>query len=236
MLPRDTAIASASQHYRHYRHDGRLAWRPSRTGSNSRAARLIAAVLLTVPVGQVAVAADAQERLLHPAPGDWFLYGRNFEQQHFSPLDQIRRDNVKNLGLAWYVDVPTTDGLLASPVVADGVVYQSARFDTVFATDIRSGRVLWTFDPRVDRSLSVPVSWGARVNRGVALWEDKVYIGTGDCRLIAINRRSGQKVWDVQACDPQAQYTQRLLADIPRPYEPGVAPPPPAPSQGLLQP
>jgi len=78
----------------------------------------------------------------------------------------------------------------------------------VYANDVRTGRLLWTFDPHVNPPPGKVIpAWGGRVNRGLALWEDKLYVGTGDCRLVAIDRQRGTKVWEAQACDPSRNYT-----------------------------
>lgn len=140
---------------------------------------------------------------------EWRLLGRTAEMQHHSPLAQINDKNVGQLGLAWYADVPTQDGLAGNPLVADGVVYQSGALGKVWAHDVRTGKLLWEFDAQIGfGQTGTWVSfWGSRVNRGVALLDDKVFVATGDCRLVAIDRRSGHRVWETQACDPSDNYT-----------------------------
>ncbi|MCX7169691.1 MAG: PQQ-binding-like beta-propeller repeat protein [Proteobacteria bacterium] len=141
--------------------------------------------------------------------GEWRLLGGNAEMQHHSTLRKINLDNVKDLGLAWYADVPTPDGLAGNPLVADGVIYQSGTLGKVWAHDLRSGKQLWEFDAQIkfDKSGTVISFWGSRVNRGLALLDDKVFIGTGDCRLIAIDRKTGARVWETPACDAAAYYS-----------------------------
>ena len=139
-------------------------------------------------------------------PGDWLLYGRDYGQQRYSPLGQINSGNVSELGLAWAVDVASSDGLLATPIVIDNVIYLSGSFSQVFAFDAKTGTQLWHYDPRVRRGASIFSSWGVRSNRGVAVWEGKVFVGTGDCRLIAINAATGNSVWETQVCDPEQNY------------------------------
>jgi quinohemoprotein ethanol dehydrogenase len=140
---------------------------------------------------------------------EWRLLGGNPEMQHHSVLKQINRNNVKSLGLAWYVDVPTEDGLAGNPLIADGVVYESGTLGKVWAHDVRNGKQLWAFDAHVkfDENGSLASFWGSRVNRGLALLDDKLFIGTGDCRLVAINRRTGTLDWQTQACNPHDFYT-----------------------------
>lgn len=144
---------------------------------------------------------------------DWPLIGLTHEGQHFSPLQQINDKNVQRLGLAWHVDMPSRAGLVGVPIVVDGVVYQSGQLSIVYANDVRTGRLLWSFDPQVRLDGELIPSLGARVNRGVAVWEDKVFVGTGDCRLVAIERASGAKAWDADVCVGDAKLT---IAGAPR--------------------
>lgn len=138
----------------------------------------------------------------------WLLLGRNAEMQHYSPLSQVNDKNVAQLGLAWYADVSTLDGLAGNPLVADGVAYESGALGKIWAHDVRSGKLLWEFDAQIrfDQSATYTTFFASRVNRGLALLDDKVFVGTGDCRLIAVNRRRGEKVWETQACEPSKNY------------------------------
>lgn len=143
---------------------------------------------------------------------EWRLLGRTAEMQHFSPLSQINANNVKRLGLAWHADVPTRDGLAGNALVADGVVYESGALGKVWAHDVRTGKLLWEFDAavkfgKVGKDGTYVSFFGSRSNRGLALLNDKVFIGTGDCRLVAIDRVRGTKVWDTVACDKNGYYT-----------------------------
>ena len=143
---------------------------------------------------------------------EWRLIGRTPEMQHFSPLTQINAGNVKQLGLAWSANVQTRDGLLGNPLVADGVVYQSGALGKVWAHDVKSGKLLWEYDAdvkfgEVGKAGTFVSFYGSRHNRGLALLDDKVFIGTGDCRLVAIDRARGTKLWETQACDKNGYYT-----------------------------
>ena len=131
---------------------------------------------------------------------NWLVGGRTFDEQHFSPLKQITDGNVSSLKLAWALDIDSPMGLSVEPIVVDGVIYVSAPQSIVRAIDAKSGKVLWAFDPKVrlDRMRN---SWSARTNRGVAVWAGKVYVGTGDCRLVAIDAASGKQVWQSIVCD-----------------------------------
>ena len=137
---------------------------------------------------------------------NWMVYGRTHSEQRFSPLTQINNGNVNNLGLAWKMDLPTLDGPVSTPIVVDGVAYISISYARVVAIDIRKGSILWVYDPEVRLDFSITNSWTSRPNRGVAVWKDKVYVGTGDCRLVAIDTDSGKKVWDIVTCDSRQNY------------------------------
>ena len=103
--------------------------------------------------------------------GEWRLRGGNAEAQYFSPLNQINEANVRRLGLAWSTDSPSPDGSTGTPVVADGVIYLSGVLNIVYAYELRTGKLTWTFDPKVRFSGQVIPSWGARITRGVAILE-----------------------------------------------------------------
>jgi quinohemoprotein ethanol dehydrogenase len=132
---------------------------------------------------------------------NWLVNGGNFESQHFSPLKSITDQNIDRLGLAWALDVYSPMGLSAEPIVVDGVIYLGAPFDKVYAIDAATGKVRWQFDPRIRINGPWRNSYEGRKNRGVAVWSGKVYVGTGDCRLVAIDAASGTKVWETVVCN-----------------------------------
>jgi PQQ-dependent dehydrogenase (methanol/ethanol family) len=163
-----------------------------------------ALLLVGIAITMLSVAAASATDSL----SEWRLIGRNPGQWQYSPLRQITDKNVGKLGLLWSVTLPSKDGAVGVPLVADGVIYESVSRARVFANDVRTGKLLWSFDPHVEPPAGQIVSyWGAWVNRGVALWKNLVFVGTGDCRLIAIDRQSGKEVWQAQACDPKLGYT-----------------------------
>ena len=151
-----------------------------------------------------------QARILaEAAQGDnWFLKGGNFRGEHFSPLRQINENTVDALGLAWSANLPIPDGISATPIVVDGVIYLSGAYSVVFAIDAGTGRQLWTYDPDVRAGLAKDpgMSWPARVNRGVAVWAGRVYATTADCRLIALDAATGRHEWTRQTCDIMQGY------------------------------
>jgi len=139
-------------------------------------------------------------------PGNWLTHGRTYSEQRFSPLDQISDKNVKDMGLAWHFDFGTNRGLEATPLVIDGVMYATGNWSVVYAVDARTGEPLWQFDPQVDRAWAVHLCCDV-INRGVAAWGDKIFVGTLDGRLIALQATTGKKVWEVLTIDPQWPYS-----------------------------
>ena len=141
--------------------------------------------------------------LAEAASGEnWLVNGGRFSGEHFSPLKRITTGNVDQLGLAWFADIPSFT-MAAEPIVVDGVVYLSGSLSQVFALDARSGEMLWRFDPEIRLDLSLGNSYGARMNRGVAVWKERVYVGTAECTLIAIDASRGTQLWESPVCDPR---------------------------------
>ena len=152
------------------------------------------------PGGEAAIVdADAN-------PGEWLSHGRTYDEQRFSPLDAITPDNVGDLGLAWSFDLGTSRGIEATPIVHDGLMYVTASWNIVYALDAKTGAEIWRFDPEVDRSRAAVMCCDI-VNRGVALWGDKIFTGTIDGRLIALDRKTGSKAWDVNTIDLSKPYS-----------------------------
>jgi len=134
---------------------------------------------------------------------NWLVNGGTFGGEHYSPLDEINDANVNSLGLAWSLDLPSTMGIQAEPIVVDGIAYLTANLNIVYAIDASNGRILWEFDPKLRLELAKGPSYAARINRGVAVWEGVIYLGAADCRLIAIDAAQGKKLWESSVCDPE---------------------------------
>src|SRR3954447_10704340 len=120
-------------------------------------------------------------------PNDWLTYHGSYKSYHFSPLDQINADNVKNLQVAWtHVPGRSTRGLQSMPLVADGVLYYSGSYSRLFALDGATGEVLWSYFPELNEDL-IATQTHSPYNRGIALGHGKVYVGTVDGRVIAVD-------------------------------------------------
>ena len=162
------------------------------------------AIVLRSAADSAAKPGDVNEaRVLSDAAtgNNWLLNGRTFDAGHFSPLQQITDKNIGGLGLAWFLDIDGAMGVVSEPIVVDGVIYLSAPLSKVYAVDAATGKLLWKFDPQVRLDQAINGSYSARVNGGVAVWNGKVYVGTGDCRLVAIDAATAQKVWEAMVCE-----------------------------------
>lgn len=158
--------------------------------------------------GSLDDAEKASETLLKTGGNgdDWGAIGFNYDEQRFSPLTGISDKNVGELGIAWTADLEDARGQEATPVVVDGVMYVTHAWSKVSAWDAATGKPLWKFDPKVPGESAVNACCDV-VNRGVALWGDKVFVGTIDGRLIALDRKTGTEMWSTLTVDPAKPYT-----------------------------
>jgi quinohemoprotein ethanol dehydrogenase len=138
--------------------------------------------------------------------GSWLMDGRDYDAQRYSPLSQINESTVKDLGLAWYADLETLRGVEATPLYADGVLYNTSAWNITSAYDARNGRRLWTFDPKVPRERG-RYACCEPVARGLALWKKNVIVSTLDGRLIALDARNGRQRWSVRTFGDDWPYT-----------------------------
>lgn len=167
-----------------------------------------AALLALAVVGRGAVAAEqtpgnvTDARVRAETDGEnWLVKGGGYYQQQYSPLSAINDRTVARLGLAWSTPINEPMGLVAEPIVVDGTVYLSAPRSVVYALDAGTGRVLWRFDPQVRMDGSIDNSYSVRVNRGVAVWDGRVFVGTGDGHLVALDAHDGHRLWSSVVCD-----------------------------------
>lgn len=139
-------------------------------------------------------------------PGNWMAHGRTYDEQRYSPLQQINDKNVGELGLAWQYKLDIDRGVEATPLIVDGIMYTTGSFSIVYALNAKTGELLWKYDPQVAKD------WAGRgccgpVNRGVAVWEGNVYLGVYDGRLEALDAGTGKKLWSVNTIDTSRNYT-----------------------------
>ncbi len=147
---------------------------------------------------------------------DWPSHGLDHAETRFSRLTQISTANVGKLGLAWSYNLESSRGVEATPVVVDGIMYVTASWSIVHAIDVRSGKRLWSFDPQVDRGGGYKGCCDV-VNRGVAVYQGKVFVASYDGRLFGLDAASGAKVWEVDTIlDRKFSYT---ITGAPRVYK-----------------
>ena len=130
---------------------------------------------------------------------DWPSYGLDHTEQRFSPLTQINRSNVSKLGLDWALDVPDAVSLNSTPLFIGGTLYFSADRGIVHAVDARTGRLRWSYDPQAWKHAPRSIAIGFNTNRGIAHWQGRIFVGTGDGRLVAINADTGAVLWATRA-------------------------------------
>ena len=177
-------------------------------GPRALIAMVIFAGLALSGCSEPAVGQVDQGRLLAASSDadNWLSHGRTWDEQRFSPLADVNDANVGELGLAWSVDLDTSRGQEATPIVVDGVMFVSTAWSKVMALDAATGAVLWRYDPEVDGSKGAHACCDV-VNRGVAVWEGRVFVGTIDGRLIALDAATGEEDWSVVTVDQAQPYT-----------------------------
>lgn len=137
---------------------------------------------------------------------NWITHGRTYSEQRYSPLDQVTRENVGELGLAWFADMDTARGQEATPLVLDGKLYLTTAWSKVKAFDAATGEPLWDYDPEVPGETAVKACCDT-VNRGLATWGDRLFLGTLDGRLVALDRETGEVLWETVTVDQAQSYT-----------------------------
>ena len=174
--------------------------------------RLVSAMVLALALSACSRSGSGAQdgvtdALIAAAPDtDWLSIGRDYGEQRFSPLTAVNDGNVAQLGLAWSADLDTARGQEATPLEHDGTLYVSTAWSMVKAYDAKTGALKWSFDPKVPRETLIRACCDA-VNRGVALYGDKVYVGTLDGRLIAIDQKTGKQVFAKLVVPDQHDYT-----------------------------
>ncbi len=164
---------------------------------------------------------DAALRHAAENGNDWITYGHDYADTHYSPLKQIDTSNAARLGLAWYFQTDSDPGTEeANPVVANGTMYVTTAWDLLYAVDARTGKLKWSWDPKIghmnfprgsennpNRVRTGPSLCCGPGNRGVAIYEGKVYIGTLDGRLVALDADTGKVLWDVRTAGANTDYS-----------------------------
>jgi alcohol dehydrogenase (cytochrome c) len=142
------------------------------------------------------------DRLLHPDDRDWLMVRRSYDGWGFSPLSQITPANVKRLQPVWLLSTGMNNGHQAPPIVNNGVMFVSTSYNQVIALNAKTGEELWRYrsPSPSDARVSKPV------NRGVALYGNKVFLALGEAVLVAIDAKTGKEVWRTPVEDNKKGY------------------------------
>ena len=165
--------------------------------------RALPMLVLLVGCGAPGAGNIDRDRLLGGAgePGQWLALGRTWQADRFSPLPAINTENVTRVGFAWEAGFRSRRGRVehgqeATPIVVDGTLYVSGPWGSVIAVDAATGAERWRYDPEVDGSFARKACCDV-VNRGAAVWQGRVYVGTLDGYLVALDAASGREMWKV---------------------------------------
>jgi quinohemoprotein ethanol dehydrogenase len=149
---------------------------------------------------------DARLRAADRDPANWISHGHGYSEQRFSPLSQIHARNAHELRLAWRFPTGLRRGHEATPLVVDGVMYVTGSWSIVFALDASTGKQLWRWDPGVSEEVGRKACCDV-VNRGVAIYKGRVYVGVLDGRLAALDAATGELIWETVTVDQDLPYT-----------------------------
>jgi len=138
--------------------------------------------------------------------GNWLTYGGDYDEDRYSALDQINKENIGELSLAWSIDLGTKRGIEATPIVVDGIMYLTGPWSVVYAVDARKGELIWEYDPKVPREYAEYACCDV-VNRGVALYKGDIFAGTLDGRLISLDAATGALNWEKVTVDKAKKYS-----------------------------
>jgi alcohol dehydrogenase (cytochrome c) len=164
----------------------------------------ICAALATSINGQV-----TSQRLLESAkePQNWLMYSGDYAGHRFSALEQINTSNAASLVPRWAYQTMGGGKFETTPLVVDGILYGTGQDDRAFALDARTGRPIWQYQRALPSDIRPCCG---RVNRGLAIYGDKVFLGTLDSHVIALDAKTGNVVWDVTAFDYRQGYSITL--------------------------
>jgi len=153
-----------------------------------------------------ALAQVPYQRLLRAEaePANWLTYAGNYQSHRYSQLNQINRQTVAQLKAAWVYQIRQAGIIETSPIVVDGIMYMTEPPSTVTAVDARSGRALWSWSPNIPQDVIIIGS--PPVNRGVAVLDDTVFVGTVHGHLTALDAASGAVRWDIAVEDNKKGY------------------------------
>jgi alcohol dehydrogenase (cytochrome c) len=162
-----------------------------------------------LPSSRTAATGPTAGRLLDAPrePWNWLSYSGGYAGWHYSGLDQIDTSNVGNLAVSWVFQTGRTGPMAATPLVVDGILYVTSWGNVVHALDARTGRAIWTYERPLPANMPLDFACCGRINRGVAVLEDRLFLGTLDAHVVALDSRTGQVLWDVPSADWRKGYS-----------------------------
>lgn len=171
---------------------------------------LILPILFVTGLGVGSVRAQVTyQRLLQAAeePQNWLTYSGDYAGQRHSRLDQIRASNVQHLAVQWVFQSEARGKFETTPLVVDGVIYVTAQDNYAYALDPRTGRTIWRYRRELPEKLRACCG---QVNRGFAVLGDKLFLATLDAHVVALDAKTGNVLWDVEAADYSKGYAFTL--------------------------
>ena len=166
-------------------------------------------LLVLICANVLSSAQVTSDRLLNSAkePQNWLMYSGDYAGRRFSPLNRITTANAQSLVAKWVYQTGATGKFEATPLVVDGILYGTGPDDRAFALDARTGRPIWLYQRPLPSDIRPCCG---RINRGVAILGDKVFLGTLDAHVMALDAKTGNVVWDVAAADYKLGYSFSL--------------------------
>ena len=149
------------------------------------------------------------ERLLQAdrEPGNWLTYSGSYNSHRYSQLDQINRQSIQKLGLKWVFQMRTLHEVQSTPLVVDGIMYLTEPPSNAHALDTRTGRTFWSYTRDLPDEIHACCG---QVNRGLAILGDRLYLGTVDAHLVALDAKTGSVIWDVEVADRRTGHSITL--------------------------
>lgn len=181
----------------------------------------MAAVLVSAAAAQQPKSVDHKALKNAAKSEEWLSNGHDLGNNRYSPLKQIDTTSVKRLGLAWSYDTESSFGTVeTTPIVSNGILYGTAPWSVVYALDVKTGKEVWRWDPKIPHQNFPPGTVGKAdkvrtgpsvccgpANRGVAIYDGTIYVGTLEAKLVALDAKTGKEVWSVQTADQDKDYS-----------------------------
>ena len=181
----------------------------------------MAAAFVCVAAAQQPKSVDGKALKSAAKSEEWLSNGHDLGNNRYSPLKQIDATNAKRLGLAWSYDTESSFGTVeTTPIVSNGILYGTAPWSVVYALDVKTGKEVWRWDPKIPHQNFPPGTIGKAdkvrtgpsvccgpANRGVAIYDGKIYVGTLEAKLVALDAKTGKEVWSVPTADQDKDYS-----------------------------